>query len=202
MSPVQHSAVRLISARPIHSLSRPHAVCIRNGQNVRAAHEKMLLKKCKTCLIEKHLSAFSPHRTGKLGVRSWCKSCRPKHKKEWLQKQYAYRKKDRRSTLYKYKITPQKYADILALQNGLCAICGKPHRKPLYIDHCHETKVIRGLLCPKCNSGIGLLGDSIELLNKAITYLSRPLSAGRTSATPEQPQTLAQAQLIQLQPQT
>ena len=39
------------------------------------------------------------------------------------------------------------------------------------IDHNHETGEIRGILCHKCNTGIGLLNDDQELLKKAITYL-------------------------------
>jgi Recombination endonuclease VII len=58
-------------------------------------------------------------------------------------------------------------------QNNLCAICSAPAKqnKTLSIDHCHETGKIRGLLCSKCNMGLGLLGDTAESLRKALQYL-------------------------------
>jgi len=42
-----------------------------------------------------------------------------------------------------------------------------------YLDHCHNTKVFRGWLCNACNTGIGLLGDNLEGLNKAFAYLEK-----------------------------
>lgn len=62
-----------------------------------------------------------------------------------------------------------------AAQNNRCAICEKPESEigTLCLDHCHETGQIRGLLCRKCNSGIGLLGDDIDLVRSAVLYLSR-----------------------------
>ena len=63
-------------------------------------------------------------------------------------------------------------------QNECCAICGKhkselnmKRKNNLCVDHCHETGRIRGLLCDKCNRGIGLLGDSLKNLKSAISYL-------------------------------
>lgn len=56
----------------------------------------------------------------------------------------------------------------LFIANG-CAICGS-HDKPC-VDHNHLTGKIRGCLCMKCNTAIGKLGDSIEMLQKAIRYL-------------------------------
>lgn len=42
---------------------------------------------------------------------------------------------------------------------------------PLFIDHCHETKDVRGLLCRRCNHGLGFFKDKIDLMNNAIKYL-------------------------------
>lgn len=61
-----------------------------------------------------------------------------------------------------------------------CYICGKSREsngKALSVDHDHACceigcpKCIRGLLCQKCNHGIGLLGDSPEILTLAAQYL-------------------------------
>jgi len=54
-------------------------------------------------------------------------------------------------------------------QKGCCALCNEPEEKFawLCIDHDHETGRIRGLLCPNCNRGLGLLKDNASLLQKA-----------------------------------
>jgi hypothetical protein len=77
-------------------------------------------------------------------------------------------------TLKKYKLTMEDYNKQLVKQEFRCAICGThqnelEHR--LGVDHCHETKINRGLLCRKCNVGIGMFNDKIKLLENALTYL-------------------------------
>ena len=54
--------------------------------------------------------------------------------------------------------------------DGRCQNCGKP--ATLHLDHNHETGKFRGYLCHHCNTGIGLLGDSVEGLEQALAYLS------------------------------
>lgn len=57
-------------------------------------------------------------------------------------------------------------------QNNLCKICGQPEeRRNLSVDHCHKTGKIRGLLCSKCNTALGLFGDNVKSLLSAIEYL-------------------------------
>ncbi len=72
-----------------------------------------------------------------------------------------------------YGLTIEQYEQMAAAQNGVCAICQKPSTdgKRLHVDHCHSTGVIRGLLCNKCNPAIGSLGDTPEMLERAIAYL-------------------------------
>lgn len=74
----------------------------------------------------------------------------------------------------------KEYDEKLAAQNGVCAICSEPETViragkilPLVVDHNHKTGAVRGLLCNGCNTGIGKLKDSRELLLKAIQYLDR-----------------------------
>lgn len=61
-------------------------------------------------------------------------------------------------------------------QHGRCAICRKSSKRRLHMDHDHKTKLVRGLLCGKCNKGLGLFNDTIDLLNRAIQYLIPSLS--------------------------
>jgi hypothetical protein len=88
--------------------------------------------------------------------------------RESKKKQPNYWRKD---LLKRYNLTVENYNKLVVIQNNKCKICQVLPRTYLYVDHCHKTGIIRGLLCQKCNSGIGLLQDSVEILQKAINYL-------------------------------
>jgi len=74
-------------------------------------------------------------------------------------------------------IIDQEAESLIKTHNGLCDICKTDvagfGRKGFCIDHNHETGKVRGLLCQKCNIGLGNFNDSIDLLNKAISYLKK-----------------------------
>ena len=76
-----------------------------------------------------------------------------------------------------YGLTEQELRDMMDKQKGCCAICnislplGIISHRCFSVDHCHSTSQVRGLLCFKCNSGLGSYNDSVVLLNKAIQYL-------------------------------
>lgn len=72
---------------------------------------------------------------------------------------------------YRYGITEAQYNNLVWLQNGLCACCKV--RLPVDVDHCHDSKVIRGILCRACNVGIGLLGDTLDGVLRAVQYLTK-----------------------------
>jgi hypothetical protein len=74
----------------------------------------------------------------------------------------------------KFGITQEEAKTLLDSQNGVCAICSTdtPTETGWCVDHCHATGKIRGILCSKCNSGIGFLNDDPELCKRAIDYLS------------------------------
>jgi hypothetical protein len=87
-----------------------------------------------------------------------------------------------RWALHKYGLTIEQYQARLAAQNGKCAICGKPptpggikSASRLHVDHDHATKVNRGLLCSRCNPGLGYFQNDPALLQAAIDYLRRYL---------------------------
>lgn len=78
-----------------------------------------------------------------------------------------------------YNITKEQYDEMFMKQNGCCAICGIHHTlltKKLYVDHNHDTGELRGLLCNKCNLGLGIFGDDVSLLQKATDYLNKFVS--------------------------
>jgi len=75
-----------------------------------------------------------------------------------------------------YNITPADYDALLAKQGGVCRICGsdqpgRPGHKYFSVDHAHDSKKVRGLLCHNCNLVLGHARDRIEILESAIVYL-------------------------------
>jgi hypothetical protein len=112
-----------------------------------------------------------------------------KYLKEYRQRPEAkakHRTLTRRARLKRiFGITPEQYDIILNNQGGVCKICKNPetlkHHKTgtiplLAIDHCHKTNTVRGILCAKCNTGIGSFRDDINLLKSAIFYLEESSS--------------------------
>lgn len=97
--------------------------------------------------------------------------------------QKSYRERNRQILCDKererrFGITQHEYAELFRSQNGVCAICASPETatrngkiKALAVDHCHKTGKVRGLLCSDCNTGIGKLKDSREILISAVRYL-------------------------------
>lgn len=83
----------------------------------------------------------------------------------------------------RHGITPEDYANMVLIQESLCAICRRqcPTGKRLAIDHDHSCcagyascgECIRGLLCVKCNSLVGMADDNVNILRAAIAYLER-----------------------------
>ena len=72
-----------------------------------------------------------------------------------------------------YGLTKDDYQQMLENQRGRCAICGKePIRRKLAVDHDHETGLIRGLLCFRCNFGLGWFQDDISRLRRAVSHLA------------------------------
>jgi len=62
-------------------------------------------------------------------------------------------------------------------QDGKCALCGEApkgkteHTKRLLVDHCHSNKAVRGLLCHRCNLGLGKFKENVEVMERAASYL-------------------------------
>jgi len=153
---------------------------------------------CCTCKTIKPLeSHYHKSKNRPLGYEIRCKQCSQKAKAESRSKMTDEQKKASREKIKqwhdadkmrnpeKYKLLNRKWAlkrdfnmsledynTLLEKQDGVCAICGKTDPvSNLAVDHCHVTNKVRGLLCRACNRGIGMLQDSIELLEKSVIYL-------------------------------
>jgi hypothetical protein len=98
---------------------------------------------------------------------------RTRHR-DWRRARPEYRKWEH---LRRYGITQEFYEELLAEQGGRCEICGTTdpgERRTLFcVDHDHETGKIRGLLCARCNKGLGAFGDDPARVAAAASYLGR-----------------------------
>ena len=83
------------------------------------------------------------------------------------------------SLMAKYGINTEQFEAIASSQNNVCSICGRKevarHKggrlQRLSVDHCHDSGIVRGLLCRKCNTAIAAFDDDIDVLASAISYL-------------------------------
>jgi hypothetical protein len=97
--------------------------------------------------------------------------------KQYLLQNNEKIKKNKRETSLKnkYDITLDDYEKMLQEQSGSCAICfvkaENQRNKILVVDHNHLTDEVRGLLCSNCNTAIGLLRESQEIIENALKYL-------------------------------
>ena len=91
--------------------------------------------------------------------------------------------KRRSAKLRQHGLTPEMFDAMLSQQNGVCAICGAASSGrwgTLAVDHDHETGRVRGLLCSRCNTAIGLFGDDPARMDEAAAYLRAHLPQADT----------------------
>lgn len=76
-----------------------------------------------------------------------------------------------------YGLTDTELQVIVLRSEGRCNLCEQCFSSSgnTHIDHCHETGRVRGLLCQRCNTALGTLGDTPDALRHAITYMEGAL---------------------------
>lgn len=146
-------------------------------------------KICSICKETLAISTFEISSRGN-GYRGACKPCKNKIRRERghgkLNEQQKAAKKKYNATvqgkaksreynlLWHFGMTTQDFKDLLLSQKDGCGICGTPEPENAHhqVDHDHTTGFVRGILCRRCNKGIGFFDGHPELLSRAITYLS------------------------------
>ena len=136
----------------------------------------MEMRTCPKCEQSLPADHFNKH-------KRQCKACRAEVERAYVARNRARvyeRNKNwrdaggrRASTVGVYGITVEQYDAMFAAQGGVCGICEKPcvSGRRLAVDHCHETGAVRGLLCTRCNPGLGYFQDDADLLERASRYL-------------------------------
>lgn len=143
------------------------------------------MKTCRICKIEKELDRFYKDSTRKDGYDTKCSECakelqanRPLELKRKAWRKADNKRKGKRHEYHlsrTYGLTEEDYEKMLHSQGYACKICkteepnGK--HKRFVVDHCHVTGKVRGLLCDRCNQGIGKLYDNPDIVYKAYKYL-------------------------------
>ena len=92
---------------------------------------------------------------------------------------------DLKRRLARYGLSVEEYEALVREQNGACAICKKKPPRWFCIDHCHSTGVVRGLLCVKCNVGLGHFDEDPHLMRTATAYLEVFRAPRPPSETPK-----------------
>lgn len=131
-------------------------------------------KVCSKCGETKNVSEFHKDKRTGDGYKCWCQECRY----EKLNKPTKYgipRSSKEYNRVHHlditYGLSLEDWHELLDKQNGVCAICGESFDK-LCVDHDHKTGQVRGLLCDKCNKGLGQFNDDVNKLARAIQYLA------------------------------
>jgi hypothetical protein len=102
--------------------------------------------------------------------------CKPHKSKRGKAAYAANKRKIRESTVQRrYGLSAEDYKALLHAQGGACAICRGELKgdRDTHVDHCHDTGLVRGILCSRCNTGLGQFEDAPERLRAAIDYLQQ-----------------------------
>jgi hypothetical protein len=114
-------------------------------------------------------------------AKGWCEECWKinygKANRDYIsEKSRTYANKHPEQVLatgrkYRYGIEPEEFATKFSTQGGLCAVCHT--REATDVDHNHDSKQVRDLLCGPCNRALGLLRECAAIVYSAAEYLEK-----------------------------
>lgn len=138
--------------------------------NNAAGHKRYAADPAKTQATTRKWQAANPDRVQAYRKRAVGKYGPADRERAWCQKIWR-----------RYGLRPADYWQLFAQQEGVCGMCGKPEMTTtatgkgppmkMSIDHDHQSGEIRGLLCSKCNHGLGCLNDDPQLLRTGAVWV-------------------------------
>jgi hypothetical protein len=155
------------------------------------------MKICPRCKDPKELSEFHKDKRRKDGHTVYCKQCLKLYQKSVDKEVHNQRNRDYRKSpkgkstqnrhnitedrklalrainLSRYGMTLEQWEEIFDSQGRKCAACGSPEPHSLkgwHVDHCHLTEKVCGILCGRCNTGLGMFGDDPKRILMAYEY--------------------------------
>ena len=146
------------------------------------------MKKCNRCNKKKSRKDFFVNSKRPDGLQTYCKPCHLEYGRERYANPEAFKRRQMNREVYKqrrknssrkwylksnYNITEEQYNKLFLEGNKKCWICESSSTNRLNVDHNHKTGKVRGLLCGKCNRGLGLFKDNKDIILLAAKYLRK-----------------------------
>jgi len=146
-----------------------HNECYRCRKSKKINDEKL---ECSVCKETKHISEFFKTKTSLTGYAYACKQCSNKSRNKYAAK-VGKDFLNNKAMAKRYSLSIDEVVDLKSITT--CGICNEslPTRKDKHIDHCHISGKVRGILCSKCNHGLGLFRDNVTYLQGAISWLKK-----------------------------
>ena len=172
---VQYQAIRVGKGRYCSHACSPNFVEANTARrkNPLGASQSAVTRTCPTCSKDFVTKVKNINRGG----GTYCSfKCNP-NKFRTTEEAKVIRKRAYQLRI-NYGITQEDFEKRKESQKGVCAICGEPpsgtapNTRHLYVDHNHATGAVRGLLCGRCNTAIGLLRDDAGIITKAAEYVN------------------------------
>ena len=168
-------------------------VCIGCGRRfARVKWDGPIRKRCPDCsAIEASQRSADWQRENRekhnANARQW-RANNPNESREASRKSQAKRRRERPDTVKrekvrsKYGLSDRQLDELYERSGGCCEACGveltEGGNKKACIDHDHQTGIVRGLLCTRCNTALGMLDDDPQKISLLSTYLARAMSPG------------------------
>jgi hypothetical protein len=136
---------------------------------------------CRKCDQDLSIEDFGKCARAKDKKKTVCKTCYNSYQSQWGQTHQTSKRKHLVKS--KYGLSWEEYEQKFLEQDGTCAICkcslqlftfeARTKLETAHVDHSHSSGKVRGLLCARCNSGLGLFRDNEVILKNATEYLKK-----------------------------